>query len=420
MISWCYMKITAPLFRFFSEIEVWTRTHPLAPVFPLTWMLLCSLISTGPKWFILAMLRVFYLLLFASLLAPAWIQIGWFYFTSENMRRNVQYGDNPRNYLDIYFPNSALHNRKCPVVIYLTGGAWIIGYKAWGTLIARELIHFNTICVTPDYRNYPQGDITDMVTDVNQAISWVFNHIEKFGGDVNNIYLVGQSAGAQLSTVVMLRQFEVADEESRISRFGWSCMKLKGFVGLSGPYDIHSMQNHFHHCGLHRYMLEKIFGDQIADYSPFSLVLKYAHNYDHKKQKLPPCWFFHGKMDTSVPSSSTVDFSTALARGFDTTVKCKIYAEKTHTDPIVEDLLYIGKVYTEEEHFMSDLVDIINGLEDIEDPRQRRDNRVSIQSEQRSRYSFRGLVSSYPSCSSDLMCLVHPRLFRIAKRLNPF
>ena len=37
------------------------------------------------------------------------------------------------------------------------GGAWIIGYKAWGSLLARRLSRYGVIVCCLDYRNFPQA-----------------------------------------------------------------------------------------------------------------------------------------------------------------------------------------------------------------------------------------------------------------------
>ena len=38
----------------------------------------------------------------------------------------------------------------------VVGGAWIIGYKAWGSLLARRLSRYGVIVCCLDYRNFPQ------------------------------------------------------------------------------------------------------------------------------------------------------------------------------------------------------------------------------------------------------------------------
>ena len=43
---------------------------------------------------------------------------------------------------------------------YAAGGAWIIGYKAWGSLLGRRLSKQGVIVCCLDYRNFPQVSLT--------------------------------------------------------------------------------------------------------------------------------------------------------------------------------------------------------------------------------------------------------------------
>ncbi|XP_039054839.1 probable isoprenylcysteine alpha-carbonyl methylesterase ICMEL1 [Hibiscus syriacus] len=101
--------------------------------------------------------------------------------------RNIIYGENPRNRLDLYLPKSN-HCTK-PVVAFITGGAWIIGYKVWGSLLGQQLSESDIIVACIDYRNFPQGTISAMVEDASQGISFV-----EYGGDPNRIYLMAACA----------------------------------------------------------------------------------------------------------------------------------------------------------------------------------------------------------------------------------
>lgn len=55
-----------------------------------------------------------------------------------------------------------------------------------------------------------QGHALQMLEDVNTGISWVTRKIDRYGGDPDNIVLVGQSAGGQLAALAMIRQVRVA------------------------------------------------------------------------------------------------------------------------------------------------------------------------------------------------------------------
>ncbi len=51
-----------------------------------------------------------------------------------------------------------------------------------------------------------QGTIVDMLEDVNTGIGWVLQKISNYGGDPEQVYLVGQSCGGQLCSLTTLLQ----------------------------------------------------------------------------------------------------------------------------------------------------------------------------------------------------------------------
>uniref|UniRef100_A0A0D9V3E9 protein-S-isoprenylcysteine alpha-carbonyl methylesterase n=1 Tax=Leersia perrieri TaxID=77586 RepID=A0A0D9V3E9_9ORYZ len=179
---------------------------------------LLQYLGLGYRW----MSKLLALTIYAILLMPGFLQVGYYYFFSNQVRRSIVYGEQPRNRLDLYVPKDI--RKPCPVVAFVTGGAWIIG-------------------------NFPQGTIGDMVSDASQGISYVCNNIASYGGDPNRIYLMGQSAGAHISACALMDQ---ALKESSGQSISWSVTQIKSYFGLSGGYNIHSLVDHFHERGLSR------------------------------------------------------------------------------------------------------------------------------------------------------------------------
>uniref|UniRef100_A0A804Q7S2 protein-S-isoprenylcysteine alpha-carbonyl methylesterase n=1 Tax=Zea mays TaxID=4577 RepID=A0A804Q7S2_MAIZE len=169
------------------------------------------------------------LLIYAVLLMPGFIKVGYYYFFSRHVIRSVIYGEQPRNRLDLYIPKD--NSKSSSVVAFVTGGAWIIGYKAWGALLGRQLAERGIIVACIDYRNFPQGTISDMVSDASEAISFICNNVVSFGGDPNKIYLMGQSAGAHIAACALLEQ---AIKESKGENTYWNVAQIKAYFGLSG------------------------------------------------------------------------------------------------------------------------------------------------------------------------------------------
>jgi len=63
------------------------------------------------------------------------------------------------------------------------------------------------VCFALDYRNFPQGQIFDMVTDFTNGINWVINNAHLYGGDVDKVFVMGQSAGAHILILSALQAY---------------------------------------------------------------------------------------------------------------------------------------------------------------------------------------------------------------------
>ncbi|BAD68856.1 carboxylesterase-like [Oryza sativa Japonica Group] len=255
---------------------------------------LLQYLGLGYRW----MSQLLALTIYAILLMPGFLQVGYYYFFSSQVRRSIVYGEQPRNRLDLYIPKDI--NRPCPVVAFVTGGAWIIGYKAWGSLLGRRLAERGIIVACIDYRNFPQGTIGDMVSDASQGISYVCNNIASYGGDPNRIYLVGQSAGAHIAACALIEQ---AVKESSGQSISWSVTQIKAYFGLSGGYNMHSLVDHFHERGLNRSIFFSIMEgeESLSRYSP-EIVVKQSSS--QTIALLPPIVLMHGTEDYSIPSSA--------------------------------------------------------------------------------------------------------------------
>ncbi|XP_031273646.1 probable isoprenylcysteine alpha-carbonyl methylesterase ICMEL1 [Pistacia vera] len=322
--------------------------HAAAETFLVTRLSLKLLryLGVGYRW----ITRFLALGCYALLLMPGFIQVGYYYFFSSQVRRGIVYGDQPRNRLDLYLPKTS--DGPKPIVAFVTGGAWIIGYKAWGSLLGQQLSDRGIIVACIDYRNFPQGTIKDMVMDASQGISFVCNNASEFGGDPERIYLMGQSAGAHIAACALLEQAikEAGEGEST----SWSVSQIKAYFGLSGGYNLFDLVDHFHSRGLYRSIFLSIMdGEQsLRLYSPEVLVQD--PNIKNAVSLLPSIILFHGTGDYSIPADASKNFANTLQR-VGGKAESILYEGKTHTDLFLQDLMRGGR-----DDMFEDLVAIVH------------------------------------------------------------
>ena len=92
-----------------------------------------------------------------------------------------------------------------PVLIYYHGGGFIWGsveiFDAYCRKLARET---KTVLVSVDYRLAPEYQFPAAVNDCYSALNWVQNNISQYGGNPENIIVMGESAGGNLAAVMPL------------------------------------------------------------------------------------------------------------------------------------------------------------------------------------------------------------------------
>lgn len=139
------------------------------------------------------------------------------------------YGPLPRQQLDIYLPLPGASTRPAPVVVFFYGGRWQSGERRDYRFVAEALASRGFVVVLPDYRLYPAVRYPEFLADGAAAVAWVGEHIAGYGGDPDNIQLMGHSAGAYNATMLAL-------EPSLLQRAGMR-RPIRGVVGMAGPYD---------------------------------------------------------------------------------------------------------------------------------------------------------------------------------------
>lgn len=140
----------------------------------------------------------------------------------------IPYGSDPRNMLDVYRPTAG--PRGAPVIVFFYGGNWISGKRSDYAFVGRALAARGFVVVVPDYRLYPQVHYPGFLDDAAEAVAWTERNIAGHGGDPNQVFVMGHSAGAYNAAMVAL-------DARWLGKQGLKPGALRGWIGLAGPYD---------------------------------------------------------------------------------------------------------------------------------------------------------------------------------------
>lgn len=105
--------------------------------------------------------------------------------------------------MDIY--RGSAHGGKRPGLVYIHGGAWVLGDKReQGLPLCNHLASLGWVCANANYRLSPGATYPDHVDDANSAVAWLREHAGEYGVDPEFIAIVGNSAGAHIAAMTAL------------------------------------------------------------------------------------------------------------------------------------------------------------------------------------------------------------------------
>ena len=142
--------------------------------------------------------------------------------------RDVAFGPDPRQRLDIYLPRGGASRR--PVVFFIYGGSWSSGAKGTYGFVGEAFAGRGYVTVIADYRLVPEVRFPTFIEDGARALAFVRGSIGRYGGDPGRIFLAGHSAGAYNAMMLAL-------DPRYLARAGVPRSTIRAAAGLSGPYD---------------------------------------------------------------------------------------------------------------------------------------------------------------------------------------
>jgi acetyl esterase/lipase len=233
---------------------------------------------------------------------------------------NLRYGpakdpDAAWHRLDLYLPKG---KKSFPVIMFVHGGAWVIGDKdflGWGADIGRFFAQRGIGAVMPSYRLSPAVKHPEHVKDLAKAFAWVGQNITKYGGAADQLFLCGHSAGGHLVSLL-------ATDPAYLKGAGVKPSAVKGVISVSGVYRIPEINFNFTlpkelsgaapgkkksatTVNFRLNLFSLVFGDDPK-------VLKGASPLSHVKRGLPPFLLVYAGHDIPFLPQMAREFARAL------------------------------------------------------------------------------------------------------------
>ncbi|OTG81958.1 alpha/beta hydrolase [Acinetobacter sp. ANC 5054] len=156
---------------------------------------------------------------------------------------NIQYLQNPDLSLDIYQPEQIALLGVRPTVVWIHGGGWVSGSKEHARGYFKRLAAAGYNVVSVQYQFAPDAIYPTQLHQIDEALKFIHAHAAQYGIDANQLYLAGDSAGANMAShyaaLVTNPEFAQASNIQPVL----AAKQLKGLILHCGIYDLNAFVN---------------------------------------------------------------------------------------------------------------------------------------------------------------------------------
>ncbi len=223
---------------------------------------------------------------------------------STEIIKNVDYWGNGDRFhrLDV-FRSRASATPGSPVMVYVHGGAWVMGDKReQGKPMMYELVARGWVCVTVNYRLSPKATWPAHIVDVKRALAWVRQNIAAYGGDPSFVAISGGSAGGHLCALAALSAGDPAFQPG----FEDADTTVDACVPFYGVMDLTGRSGYRYDKGLYDLLAKRVMKSEDPE------VFRAASPTFRVHPGAPPFFVLQGRTDTLVPVESARAFVAAL------------------------------------------------------------------------------------------------------------
>lgn len=202
-----------------------------------------------------------------------------------NVERDLAYGPEHRQTMDIYLPKQ--RPWRSAVLVFVHGGAWETGGKEDFLFVGQTFARLGYVTVIPNYRLYPEVEFPDFVDDIALALARLDERMPEACPDGRQVILMGHSAGGHTAALL-------ATDPKYLARNQGGGVEVGALIGLAVPYELPLE---------HELVVDKFTTVTVpAEVNP--IVLASADT--------PPSLLLHGGADTTVHQYHVERFSARL------------------------------------------------------------------------------------------------------------
>ncbi|MGE9889180.1 alpha/beta hydrolase [Mediterraneibacter faecis] len=205
----------------------------------------------------------------------------------------------PAHTMDIYRPAKLVPSR--PVIINVHGGGLMEGSKEFNRRFCVQLCRQNFVIFSVEYRLIPDVTVYEQFNDISRAMDAVKSLMTRYQGNPNQVYMVGDSAGAYLAVYAVAMQN--SPELAVAAHVHPSTLQIQAMGLISGMFYTRKLDK----IGL--FLPNFLYGSRYrkTSFAPYT-------NPEHPAitKNLPPCYLVTSKND--MLQHYTLNFAKALKK----------------------------------------------------------------------------------------------------------
>ena len=219
--------------------------------------------------------------------------------------QGARYADN-KDKLDLYLPEG---RRNAPVIVSYYGNQLMGGDKSEDAYVGRRFAAAGFVTVVVNYRLSPAVSHPAHVQDAAASFAWVKRHISEYGGNSDQVFIIGYSAGAYLAALL-------STDPRYLAAHNLSPRDIRGVVPVSAFYWVERR-------GVAPDRDKSVWGNDSnvwVDASP-------AH---HLQAGSPPMLILYAERDEDWRREQNVEIATAMKAAGNTSVEVAMIANRNH------------------------------------------------------------------------------------------
>jgi arylformamidase len=142
---------------------------------------------------------------------------------------SVRYGPTLDETVDV-FPAQRREGGRPPALVFFHGGYWRMLTAKEFNFVALGLARAGITVVIPTHSLCPKVTLDEVTRQARAAVAWTLTHATELEADPSRVFVGGHSAGAHLTLMSLLTDWE--------GEYGLSPSAIAGAIPISGLYDL--------------------------------------------------------------------------------------------------------------------------------------------------------------------------------------